>query len=142
MKAKARIVIILGLVLSAVFVVRALAVSNYVGGVRCSAIKTNVVNWASSWTHYIYSTADSPIGTIGWTYWKAREHCEGEIIEDFNYGARASYGDDREVASKSKGLFTSCEWGHILQNYGNHDFKHPIVNPTVWQPYGMMESSQ
>jgi hypothetical protein len=39
MKTKAKIVILLGLALSAVFVVRALAVSNYVGGVYCSATK-------------------------------------------------------------------------------------------------------
>lgn len=130
--------VIVVILLTLISTVTVFAASKTVGGVRCTATKTIVVplNWQGfTWESNIYSTAQSPIGTIGWTYWTDREFCslDGTApIWSRPHGSRASYGDNFEASTSINNFYSACVGGvQTIDTIGNHDFKN--TNET-WRP--------
>jgi hypothetical protein len=122
MKAKVLKITLVVVIVSAFFAAPVLAVENYVGGIRCSALKTISTTWETTWTGTIYSVADQPIGTIGWTWWTTRETCNGTIYHQDVHAARASYGDDREVDAHTDDFYCGAA-PHKVYVLGKHQFK-------------------
>lgn len=125
--------IILLSLMSLILATTVFAISNTIGGVSVTAVQTVTTDW-DNWTATIYSTAASNIGTIGWTWFTPKEWCNATSW-GYPRGPRAAYNDNREVLANTVAVQSDCVGGtHRLVSEGQHDFKHPVVNPTTWRP--------
>lgn len=107
---------------------------NFAGVTDAKAMKDLWVVSSSAWNAKIRSYTTNPvydIGTIGWTWWTVRELCDGNIIDQSQYGGHAEYGDS-DAWDISFQALDDCGGTHQGAVLGTHDFKH---GGSEWRPY-------
>ncbi len=87
----------------------------------------------AQFTAYVWSYAQSNIGTIGWTWWTVREYCP--LYEtypvNYQYGGDANYNSNSDYSSSGH-IIDYCNYTIMeFQDLGTHDFKN---GSNVWRP--------
>lgn len=108
----------------------------YVGGVSVRAEK-GVYPSPGSWLVTVGSYAANTIGTIGYTWWTAREECKQPngsytIIYQWNSPSGAVNYNSTQYYSAGTHYYHSCSSARRLSSLGNHDFKQFA---DIWRPY-------
>jgi len=87
----------------------------------------------AQFTAYVWSFAQSNIGTIGWTWWTVREYCpyDGSYPVNAQFGGDANYNDDSDYGASNHYNFPCPGGQKQIQNLGTHDFKN---GTNIWRP--------
>jgi hypothetical protein len=89
---------------------------------------------SSTFSPWLWSHAESYIGTIGFTWWTVREYCPdtGEMPVNEQFIGDVDWNSNSYYAMKSHDFYSCRNNTTIeLQNLGTHDFKQGTA---IWQP--------
>ncbi len=107
----------------------------YVGGVSVRAEK-GVYPSPGSWLVTVGIYAVSTVGTIGYTWWTAREECKqpnGSYTIIYQWNAPSGAANYSSTQYYSAGThYYRCSSTRRLSSLGNHDFKQ---SADIWRPY-------